>query len=188
MKASDLRTALTYLVMVMAGCPSSDKPNDDAGTRSHGPDSAPSGSGMRDSGGGHDDARVATCTPALGRFMGPSCETCLEDNCQAVIASCTFDDCVQCLLTCTTCESACTTSTADAGSGEEVGAPTASDAGDTSGDDVGAPSCDKINSGNCCSFASFAGLGTQCQQAVSSNHESICATLLSNLQGFGVCR
>lgn len=189
MKVICIGTALACFAMVMGACPSGDIPGNDAGfTSSHGRDSASGASDMRDRGGGRDEASTAACTPALGAFMGPSCQACLQDNCQAIIASCTFDDCVQCLLRCGTCESACTSSGADAGSVGDTSKPSGNDAGDSSGDGGGAPSCEKINSGNCCSFAGFAGLGNQCQQAASSNLESICATLLSNLQSYGLCR
>jgi hypothetical protein len=46
-----------------------------------------------------------------------------------------------------------------------------------------------MNSAGCCNFAaSFGSLGTQCQQTVASNNESICATLLSTLQSYGICQ
>lgn len=189
MKVIDVGTALACLGM-MTACPSSDTSGDDAGSAgARGRDSATSASDASNSSGGHDDATAAACTPALGRFMGASCQTCLQDNCQAHIASCTFDNCVRCLLDCTACESACTSASVDSGAGAEAGKTIANDGGDASGvGDGGAASCEKITSGNCCSFASFAGLGNQCQQATASNVESICATLLSNLQSFGVCR
>lgn len=133
-------------------------------------------SGKRDAGTGSRDAGV--CTSARAGILGAACATCVETNCQTIMASCNADNCTRCLLGCTTCLTACTPDSGTAGGG---GVP--------SGGDGGTPSCDKIRNANCCAIAAAVNMEAQCQQAVDANNDAICATLLTQTQNFaGRCQ
>jgi len=148
------------------------------------PSGGPDGATGRDAGGNQASSTDAgTCTSAQVAILGPACATCVENNCRALMASCAGGSCGQCLLGCTTCASACLEQvlSADAGRSDAGGVP--------SGGDGGTPSCDMMRKGNCCSYAALVNLEAQCQQALDSDSETICSSLMSQTRNFlGFCK
>lgn len=173
MKTTWREVLVGCLLTAMAGC----APND----------GGPNGVTVHDGGGSQPRSTDAgMCTSAQVAILGAACSTCIENNCQALIASCTGGSCAQCLVGCTTCASACLErSSSDAGAGGDGAGGVPS----SSGSDGGTPSCDRMRKGNCCSYAALANLEAQCQQALDSDNEAICASLMSQTQNFlGFCK
>lgn len=181
MKAIKLGATLSCVLAAMAACSPAPEASTDAGSNS------------RDAG---QDAGLisfadAGCNAGMALILGRPCMTCVQTNCQDQIASCSFDQCTQCLLGCTACTSACAGSGADSGTGGDGSVPSDSDGGVPSSGG-GTPSCDKIRNGNCCSLIDVikqlgidpGSLGAQCQQLVDTNNEELCSKLLTNTQNF----
>jgi hypothetical protein len=184
MKAIKLGATLGCVLAAMAACSPSPDASTDAGSSSR-----DAGQGITDA--GRFSIADAGCSPNMALIFGTACVTCIKDNCQDSIASCSFSECTQCLLGCTACTSTCAGSGADSGTGGDGSVPSDSDGGVPSPGGDGTPSCDRIRNGNCCSlidaikqFVDVGNLGEQCQQLVDSNNESLCAQLLTNTQNF----
>lgn len=160
---ASLGCVLGCVLASMVACSPDIPSGKDAGSKESGKHDAGNGTGARDAG---------PCTSARAAILGPACATCVETNCQTIMASCNADNCTRCLLGCTTCLTACTP-----------------DSGIAGGGDGGTPSCDKIRNANCCAIAAAVNMEAQCQQAVDTNNDAICATLLTQTQNFaGKCQ
>jgi hypothetical protein len=185
MKAMKLGAILGCVLAAMAACSPSPEASTDAGSNSR--DAGKSTT----SDAGLISLADAGCNAGMALILGRSCMTCVQTNCQDQIASCSFDECTKCLLSCTACTSACTSSGADSGTGGDGSVPSDSDGGVPSSGG-GTPSCDKIRNGNCCSLIDSikqlgidpGSLGAQCQQLVDTNNEELCSKLLTNTQNF----
>lgn len=168
---ASLGCLLGCVLATMVACSPDIPSSKDAGSNESGKRDAGTGTGT-----GSRDAGV--CTSARAAILGAACATCVETNCQTIMASCNADNCTRCLLGCTTCLTACTPDSGISGGG---GVP--------SGGDGGTPSCDKIRNANCCAIAAAVNMEAQCQQAVDANNDAICATLLTQTQNFaGRCQ